>query len=137
MKKEISKNSPKNKFRASINYEQPLAGVGSASTAKGMTLEEVKHNVLFYTDQAKKNGVNSKVEIFENKKDYPNFDWQLVESYWADNRKNNGGGGRGQGRRSPFNEETKGVKFMCPVSKIEDLKKYVNLKFAEWSHNGI
>ena len=137
MKKEISKNSPKNKFRASINYEQPLSEIGSSSTAKGMTLDEVKHNALFYTEQAKRNGVNSKVEIFENKKEYPEFDWQFIERYWADGRKNNGGAGRGQGRKSQFNEETKGVKFMCPISKEAELKKYVNRKLLEWSRSGI
>ena len=39
-----------------------------------------------------------------------------------------GGPGRGQGRKSPFKEKTKGVKFMCPISKEPDLKKYVNRK---------
>ena len=48
-----------------------------------------------------------------------------------------GGSGRGQGRKSPFKEQTKGVKFMCPVSKVDDLKKYVNRKLLEWSKSGI
>lgn len=48
-----------------------------------------------------------------------------------------GGSGRGQGRKSPFKETTKGIKFMCPVSKVDDLKKYVNRKFLEWSKSGI
>lgn len=48
-----------------------------------------------------------------------------------------GGPGRGQGRKSPFKEKTKGVKFMCPVSKVDELKKYVNRKLLEWSKNGV
>ena len=44
-----------------------------------------------------------------------------------------GGANRGQGRKSPFKEKTKGVKFMCPVSKVDDLKKYVNRKLLEWA----
>lgn len=48
-----------------------------------------------------------------------------------------GGPGRGQGRKSPFKEETKGVKFMCPVSKVDALKKYVNRKLLEWTKSGI
>ena len=48
-----------------------------------------------------------------------------------------GGSGRGQGRKSPFKEKTKGVKFMCPISKVDDLKKYVNTQLLKWSKSGI
>lgn len=48
-----------------------------------------------------------------------------------------GGSNRGQGRKSLFKEKTKGVKFMCPVSKVDALKKYVNRKLLEWSKSGI
>jgi len=48
-----------------------------------------------------------------------------------------GGSGRGQGRKSPFKEATKGIKFMCPVSKAEELKKYVNRQLLKWSKSGI
>lgn len=52
--------------------------------------------------------------------------------------KNSRGGIRpGAGRKSPFKEKTKGVKFMCPISKEPDLKKYVNRKLLEWSKSGI
>ena len=44
-----------------------------------------------------------------------------------------GGQRKGAGRKSPFQEQTKGVKFMCPLSKVEELKKYVNLKLLEFS----
>jgi hypothetical protein len=53
-------------------------------------------------------------------------------------RKPGSGGTReGSGRKSLFKEKTKGVKFMCPVSKEADLKKYVNRKLLEWSKSGI
>jgi len=48
-----------------------------------------------------------------------------------------GGKRKNAGRKSPFKEETKGVKFMCPISKEPDLKKYVNRKLLEWSKSGI
>jgi hypothetical protein len=86
-----SMKSPKNKFRASIHYDKPLEGLSSVSSAMAMTLEDVKQRCLFYTDQAKKSKVHCQVEIFENKADYPNFDWQFVERFWTDKRKENGG----------------------------------------------
>jgi hypothetical protein len=53
-------------------------------------------------------------------------------------RKPGSGGTRpGSGRPSLFKEKTKGIKFMCPISKEPDLKKYVNHKFLEWSKSGI
>ena len=48
-----------------------------------------------------------------------------------------GGKRKNAGRKSPFKEETKGVKFMCPVSKVDALKKYVNLKLLEWAKIGV
>ena len=54
-----------------------------------------------------------------------------------DKKETRGGSGRGQGRKSPFKEKTKGVKFMCPESKVDELKKYVNRKLLGWSISGI
>jgi len=48
-----------------------------------------------------------------------------------------GGSGRGQGRKSPFKEKTNGVKFMCPQSKVDELKKYVAVKLLQWAKTGI
>jgi hypothetical protein len=48
-----------------------------------------------------------------------------------------GGVRKNSGRPSLFKEKTKGVKFMCPISKEADLKKYVNRKLLEWSKSGI
>ena len=52
-------------------------------------------------------------------------------------KENRGGNRPGSGRPSLFKEKTKGVKFMCPISKEPDLKKYVNRKLLEWSKSGI
>lgn len=53
-------------------------------------------------------------------------------------RKPGSGGPReNSGRKSLFKEKTKGVKFMCPISKEPDLKKYVSRKLLEWSKSGI
>ena len=53
-------------------------------------------------------------------------------------KKETRGGSRiNAGRKSPFKEPTKGVKFMCPVSKVDDLKKYVNTQLLKWSKSGI
>jgi len=51
--------------------------------------------------------------------------------------KQSGGERAGAGRKSLFKEKTKQVKFMCPISKEADLKKYVTRKFLEWSKSGI
>lgn len=52
-------------------------------------------------------------------------------------KENRGGTRPGSGRPSLFKEKTKGVKFMCPISKEPDLKKYGNRKLLEWSKSGI
>ena len=53
-------------------------------------------------------------------------------------RKPGSGGARpGSGRKSLFKEQTKQVKFMCPISKEIDLRNYVHRKFLEWSKSGI
>ena len=66
---------------------------------------------------------------------------QMVNYLFGNNMKpkkeTRGGSGRGQGRKSPFKEETKGVKFMCPVSKVDALKKHVNRQLLKWSKSGI
>lgn len=78
-----SQKSPKNKFVAEINYKKPLSEIGSASRVGAMTLEDVKHQAIFYTDQAKRNNTTSTVVIKENKKVYPEFEWVEIERYEA------------------------------------------------------
>lgn len=53
------------------------------------------------------------------------------------NKNKHGGKRAGAGRKSPFKEKTKGVKFMCPESKVDELKKHVSPKFLEWVAEGI
>lgn len=48
-----------------------------------------------------------------------------------------GGQREGAGRKSPFKEKTKGIKFMVPVSKVDELKKYVTRKLLGWSKSGV
>ena len=48
-----------------------------------------------------------------------------------------GGKRSNAGRKSAFTEPTKTVSFRCPLSKIEELKLYVNAKLLEWSQGGI
>ena len=44
-----------------------------------------------------------------------------------------GGARRNAGAKPKYNEQTKTVSFRCPLSKIEELKLYVNAKLSEWS----
>ena len=81
VKQEISKNSPKNKYRATITYDKSLKEIGSVSSTLAMSISQLKRNVKFFTDQAKKSKVGSHVQIFENKKKYPEFDWVKKSSF--------------------------------------------------------
>ncbi len=48
-----------------------------------------------------------------------------------------GGAREGSGRKSPFKEKTKGVKFMTPESKVNDLKAHVKPLFDKWVKEGV
>jgi len=129
----ISKNSPKNIFRASISYSKALPEIGSVSTALGMTFEDVKHNSLFYTDQATRNDVTSLVVIYENKKQYPDFDWVEVERFSVNEKR--GGKRENSGAKSKYNEPTKTTAFRIPLSKIEEVKEVVNKMLLGYAEN--
>lgn len=129
----VSKNSPKNIFRASITYSKALPEIGSVSTALAMTLEEVKHNCLFYTNQATRNDVTSSVVIYENKKQYPDFDWQEVERFSVNEKR--GGKRESAGAKSKYSEPTKTTAFRIPVSKIEEVKAVVNKMLIGYAEN--
>lgn len=75
--------SPKNKFVAEINYRKPLSEIGSTSRTGAMSIEDVKHQAKFYTEQAKRNKTSSTVVIRENKKVYPEFEWVEIKRYEA------------------------------------------------------
>ncbi len=55
----------------------------------------------------------------------------------AKKKKTQGGKRSNAGRKSAFTEPTKTVSFRCPLSKIDELKLYVNAKLLEWSQGGI
>ena len=55
----------------------------------------------------------------------------------AKKKKMQGGKRSNAGRKSAFTEPTKTVSFRCPLSKIDELKLYVNAKLSEWSQGGI
>jgi len=76
-------NSPKNKFRAQINYSEPLSGIGSVSSATANTIEDVKHKAQLYIDQAKRSNVKCCIQITENTLTYPYFNWVTIENYKA------------------------------------------------------
>ena len=48
-----------------------------------------------------------------------------------------GGKRKNAGRKSSFKEKTLPIKFTCPISKVDELKKYVNGKLAEWIEKGV
>lgn len=80
---ETTPKSPKNRFVAEINYKSALPEIGSTSRTGAMSIEDVKHQAKFYTEQAKRNKTGSTVVIRENKKVYPEFDWVEIERYEA------------------------------------------------------
>lgn len=52
-------------------------------------------------------------------------------------KQNRGGQRENAGRSLKYGEETKNISFRCPMSKIPELREYVNLKLSEWSQGGI
>ena len=75
--------SPKNKYRASVTYSKPLKGIGSVSSATANEIDILKSHIQFYIDQAKKNKATCFIQIYENLKQYPKFDWKEIERYEA------------------------------------------------------
>ncbi len=123
----------KNIFRASISYSKALPEIGSVSTALAMTLEDVKHNSLFYTVQATRNDVTSTVVIYENKKQYPDFDWVEVERFSVNEKR--GGKREGTGAKPKYSEPTKTTAFRIPISKIDEVKEVVNRMLSGYAEN--
>lgn len=44
-----------------------------------------------------------------------------------------GGTRQGAGAKPKYNEQTKTVAFLCPLSKVDELKLIVKSKLSEWS----
>ena len=71
-------NSPKSKFHGEIMFIRPINGVGSAYSASSDNIEDVRS---FLHKAADGNKAGGHIRIMENRKSYPDFDWQVVESY--------------------------------------------------------
>ena len=68
-------HSPKRKFRGEIHFEKPVKGIGSQVSYMADSIEQLKS----YSEIHKNNKFT--MYIYENKKTYPEFDWQMVEKY--------------------------------------------------------
>lgn len=129
----ISKKSPKNNFRASISYSKALPEIGSVSASLAMTLEEVKHGALFYTNQATKANISSLVVVYENKKKYPEFDWVEVERFSVNEKR--GGKRQNAGSKPKYSEPTTTTAFRVPISKKEEVREAVNKMLSDYKIN--
>lgn len=76
-----SLRSPKNKFSAELTYSKPLNGVGSTTTLSANDVAELKARAKFYIDQAHRNDATCHVKISKNIKQYPDFDWKVIDQY--------------------------------------------------------
>jgi len=73
--------SPKNKFRIEFNYSKPLEGIGSSCSITSNDVEKSSNFIDQYIQIAKQNNVSVTVTARENKKVYPEFDWQQIDQY--------------------------------------------------------
>lgn len=73
-----SLHSPKNPFRMQIDYDKPIEGIGSVESYTGEKAEWLKS---LAADRVRIAGTHALITITENKKTYPQFDWQVVEKY--------------------------------------------------------
>lgn len=81
----ISFRSPKNKYRAEINYT-PALDFGSVESMGAMELGSLKLMVARLAEQRKSEYGSDffeeiYVNIWHNEATYPEFDWKLVETY--------------------------------------------------------
>jgi len=73
--------SPKNKFRYELTYGKPLKGISSTTSFTGNKLDENHPMIKHHKEQAKRNKTTLKVVVLENKKNFPEFDWEKVKSF--------------------------------------------------------
>lgn len=71
-----SLRSPKNKYQGVINFDEPLADLGSVIRFTSNNIEELKR---LCESQAKTHPC--RITILENQAEYPSFDWQEVTHY--------------------------------------------------------
>ena len=74
-------NSPKNKFRYQLTYGKSIKGIGSSSSFTANELDKNHPTIQHHAKQAKRNNTTLNVVVLENKKVYPDFDWQKVKSF--------------------------------------------------------
>lgn len=77
MKNSNSFQSPKNRFRVQFNYAQSIPGIGSVSSYTTNSIEGLEKSPHF-VDRAKRAKGGAIATIYENKVQYPDFDWQEV-----------------------------------------------------------
>jgi len=73
--------SPKNKFRYALTYGKAISGIGSCTSFTSNELSNELPLIKHHSQQAKRSNTFLNVEIFENKKIYPNFNWVKIESF--------------------------------------------------------
>jgi len=73
--------SPKNKFRIEFNYSKPVKGLGSSCFITSNEVEKYSNMIDHYIQMAKRNNVSVSITVKENKKTYPEFDWQIIDQY--------------------------------------------------------
>lgn len=71
-----SLRSPKHKYSAQICFDTPIEGIGSAITVTANNMNDIEHQVVLDSQ-----GCPARVTIKENKKEYPQFDWVVVNEY--------------------------------------------------------
>jgi hypothetical protein len=78
----ITAKSPKNKFRIELISKKPIKGLGSSFSTGVMTLENLDENSFYnhYKFMIVRNG-GGYVTIKENKKSYPEFQWENVKNF--------------------------------------------------------
>ena len=81
--KATSFKSPKNKYRASVTYSKALKEIGSVSSATANEIDYLKAYIQHYIDQAHRNKAKCFITIYENTKQYPEFNWKEIEKYEA------------------------------------------------------
>ncbi len=74
----FSLHSPKNKFRCKINLNNALVGVGSVTSFNANTIEGIMDGIEQRNGMIQRaNGAS--IVILENKKTYPEIDWQTFK----------------------------------------------------------
>lgn len=82
MEAKPSHRSPKNRFRVEISLKEIITTTSSEFSFGTMTITDIEDNNHYknFKELASKNG-GAYVQIRENKKTYPEFEWQIVKNY--------------------------------------------------------